>query len=77
MSILIDQCVPRKFHRLLKSWGYTASLVQEHIPANSPDPDVLQTAQQIDAALLTVDLDFSNILDYPPANYVGMIVMRY
>ena len=77
MSILIDHCVPRKFHRLLHEWGYPATLLQEHILADSPDPDVLQIAQTLDAALLTVDMDFSNILDYPPANYVGLIVMRY
>lgn len=30
-----------------------------------------------DAVLLTLDLDFANILDYPPADYGGIIVMRY
>lgn len=31
----------------------------------------------MDAVLLTVDLDFASILTYPPANYGGIIVMRY
>ena len=77
MSIFIDHCVPRKFHRLLQEWGYSSILLQEHLPVDSPDSDVLQTAQTLDAVLLTGDLDFSNILDYPPTDYVGLIVMRY
>ena len=37
----------------------------------------LHLPQRLDAVLLTVDLDFSSILDYPPANYGGIIVLRY
>lgn len=77
MSILIDHCVPRKYLRLLKSWGYDATILSQHIPADSDDPDVLKLAQTLDAILLTVDLDFSNILNYPPHNHAGIIVMRY
>jgi predicted nuclease of predicted toxin-antitoxin system len=77
MSILIDHCVPRKFHRLLSGRGYPASLLAEHGAPDTPDLDVIALAQTLDAALLTVDLDFANILNYPPGDYVGIIVMRY
>ncbi|MEQ8674808.1 MAG: DUF5615 family PIN-like protein [Aggregatilineales bacterium] len=77
MTILIDQCVPRRYLRLVADWGYSASLVSSHIPANSSDPNVIALAQKIDSVLLTADLDFSNILDYPPTNFAGIIVMRY
>ena len=75
--ILLDQCVPRRYLRLLHDWGYAANLITDHIPANSPDPDLLMLAGELDAVLLTIDLDFSNILDYPPATYGGILVMRY
>jgi predicted nuclease of predicted toxin-antitoxin system len=77
VSIFIDHCVPRKFHRLLQEWGYSSTLLQDHVPVDSADPYVLQIVQTLDAVLLTVDLDFSNILDYPPAEYMGLIVLRY
>lgn len=77
MSILLDQCVPRKFLRLLRSWGYEASLLTEHTAADAKDPIVINLAGELDAALLTVDLDFANILHYPPQNYGGIIVLRY
>lgn len=77
MSILLDQCVPRKFARLLKEWGYEATLLQSHTKSDAPDESVIQKAQELDAVLLTVDLDFANILDYPPKDYAGIVVLRY
>ena len=77
MSFLLDHCVPNKFLNLLKSWGYTATAVNQHIAADSDDSDVIQLAQKLDAVLVTVDMDFSNIFDYPPQNYAGIVVIRY
>jgi hypothetical protein len=77
MSILLDHCVPNKFLHLLTSWGYNATLLSQHIPPDSDDSDVLELAQLLDAVLLTLDLDFSNILTYPPSNYAGILVMLY
>lgn len=51
MKILLDQCVPRRYLRLLQEWGYDASLLATHIPPNSPDPDVISVATDIDAVL--------------------------
>ena len=75
--ILLDQCVPRKFQGIIKSWGYQVDLLTEHISSDSPDTKVIELAQTLDAVLLTIDLDFANILDYPPADYQGIMVIRY
>lgn len=77
MTLLLDQCVPRKYFHLLKKWGYKATLLNEHVSPTIDDPDVLALAKQLDAVLLTVDMDFSNIKTYPPQNYNGIVVMRY
>lgn len=69
--------MPRRYLRLLQEWRYEATLVTDHIPGDSPDTNVIALAGQLDAVLLTVDLDFANILDYPPADYGGIMVMRY
>ena len=75
--ILLDQCVPAKFQRIIKTWGYDVDLLKQHIAPNSPDPDVIELAKNLDAVLLTIDLDFSNIIDYPPQDFQGIIVLRY
>lgn len=77
MSVLLDHNVPAKFTRLPNEWGYAASRLTEHLEADADDVDVIVLAQHLDAALLTIDLDFANILDYPPARYGGILVMRY
>jgi len=77
MSVLLDHCVPSKFLHLVQSWGYDISPVKQYISPDSPDSAVIALAQQLDAVLLTVDMDFANILNYPPENYGGIIVMRY
>ena len=77
MSLLLDHCVPRKFLREIQSWGYEVSQLQEHITPDALDADVIALAQQLDAVLLTIDLDFANIFDYPPTNYAGIVVIRY
>ncbi|MBC7815144.1 MAG: DUF5615 family PIN-like protein [Burkholderiales bacterium] len=77
MSILLDNCVPRRYLRLLHEWGFNAHLSNVYIPEDADDKDVIALAVQRDAALLTVDMDFANILEYPPASHQGIIVLRY
>ena len=77
MSILLDQCVPRRYLRLLHEWGYAASPLADHAAIDSLDERVIAVAQSLDAVLLTIDLDFANILDYPPRDNHGIIVLRY
>lgn len=77
MTILIDHCVPLFVARWLDEWGYPVTLLKEHIPVDSPDSDVIELAQDLDAVLLTADKDFSSILDYPPDSHVGIIVLRH
>jgi predicted nuclease of predicted toxin-antitoxin system len=75
--LLLDNCVPRRYVRLLESWGYSAGVTSAHIEPDASDAEVIALAHDLDAVLLTVDLDFSNILDYPPAQHDGIIVLRY
>lgn len=75
--ILLDNCVPRRYLRLLSGWGYESTLMTDYIAADSADAEVISLAVRLDAILLTVDLDFANILDYPPADYGGIVVLRY
>jgi hypothetical protein len=64
--ILLDHCTPRRYLRLVQAWGYEADITINHIPQDANDTEVIALAQKLDAVLLTIDLDFSNILDYPP-----------
>lgn len=77
MTILLDSSTPRRYLHLLSEWGYLAELSSAHIAKDAPDSEVLALAARFNAVLLTVDLDFSNIMDYPPSQHGGIIVLRY
>lgn len=77
MTILIDACVPHRYLRLLREWGIASELSSDHLEKGAPDSDVILLAARMQATLLTVDLDFANILDYPPSDHHGIIVLRY
>jgi predicted nuclease of predicted toxin-antitoxin system len=55
--------------------GTTHSVVQQAL-GGQPDERVIDVCRHEGRALITLDLDFSNILAYPPANFTGIIVLR-
>lgn len=77
MSILLDHCVPHRYLRLLKAWGYPVSLLREHTRPDAPDLDVIRLAKRLEAVLLAVDSDFANAIDYPPQDYPGIVILCY
>jgi predicted nuclease of predicted toxin-antitoxin system len=42
-----------------------------------PDPEILAAAKEADRALLTADLDFSNLLLFPLGSHAGIVVARF
>jgi len=74
--ILLDHCVPRRYLALLAEWGYQAQINTAYLPADAPDVQVIALAQEQDTVLLTFDLDFANVLQYPPKDYAGILVVR-
>jgi predicted nuclease of predicted toxin-antitoxin system len=76
MKLIIDADIPRSFFSRLKESGYDVIDVRD-IP-NHPleDEEIFRLACKEQRALITRDLDFSNILHYPPASSFGIIVLR-
>lgn len=50
--------------------------LREHLPRSSPDPEVIAKAQDLDAILVSVNGDFSDIVAYPPRSYGGIIGLQ-
>lgn len=51
-------------------------LLREHLPTDSPDPAVIEKAQQLSCLLLSVNGDFTDIVKYPPRNYRGIVSLQ-
>ncbi|HLL76744.1 MAG TPA: DUF5615 family PIN-like protein [Pyrinomonadaceae bacterium] len=76
LRFFIDQCVPRSVGEALRGAGHEAEILREYIPPDSSDADVIAYAQKIDAILVTLNGDFADIINYPPAQFGGIIALQ-
>jgi predicted nuclease of predicted toxin-antitoxin system len=56
--------------------GHDAHSVVQQSLGGQPDDRVIEVCRREGRVLVTLDLDFSNILAYPPANFMGIVVLR-
>ena len=76
LRFFADHCIPNSIIQELQNAGYSVLRLKEHIPIESSDSKVLATAQEFDAILLSLNGDFTNILNYPPDRYKGIIAFQ-
>jgi predicted nuclease of predicted toxin-antitoxin system len=56
--------------------GHDAHSIVQQALGGQPDARVIDVCRSEDRALVTLDLDFANILIYPPAKFPGIVVLR-
>ena len=78
MSLLFlgDQCVPASITDALRDAGHRVLLLREVLPIRALDPIVLAKARELDAILVSLNGDFSDIVAYPPAEHGGIISIQ-
>ena len=76
MKFKTDENLPVEVDELLRQDGHDSLSVVDQQLAGHPDTDVAVTCQTEQRALVTLDLDFSDIRAYPPGDYHGIIVFR-
>jgi predicted nuclease of predicted toxin-antitoxin system len=76
MKFKIDENMPVECAEDLRQAGHDALKVGEQQLAGQPDVRVAQVCQAESRALVTLDLDFSDIRAFPPGDYAGIIVLR-
>ena len=60
----------------MRTLGHEAGFARDIGLAAAPDQDIAARAKTTAAALLTRDLDFADIRQYPPEDYAGIVVLR-
>jgi predicted nuclease of predicted toxin-antitoxin system len=75
-SFLIDASLPRPTAALVASYGHRATDVRDIGMSTASDEEVAAYAHANQLAILTADQDFGNLLDYPPDQYAGIVVVR-
>ena len=76
LPLLADECVYKATTDFMRSLGCDVVTVQELGLAGASDDVVIDKALALGRVLLTRDMDFSNILLYPPAQYLGIVVLK-
>jgi predicted nuclease of predicted toxin-antitoxin system len=76
MKFLLDANLPRSAAVLLCSLGHEVEDVRDVLPPGADDSIVAAYAQTHHLALVTRDFDFSDIRNYPPASYSGLVVLE-
>jgi predicted nuclease of predicted toxin-antitoxin system len=76
MRFFIDQCVPEMVPQMLEAESHTAMRLRDHIPTDTPDEGVIAKAQSLQAILISLNGDFSNIVQYPPSAYGGIVGLQ-
>ena len=76
MKFKIDENMPLAAAAILRQAGHDAETVFDEQLAGGNDQQLAQVCQREGRALVTLDLDFSDIREYPPAEYGGIVVLR-
>ncbi len=73
---LSDQCVPAEITEILRGHGHQVTLLREVLPIRSVDSVVIAKAQERGEILLSLNGDFSDIVAYPPTNFLGIVSIQ-
>ena len=77
MRFLIDANLPRSIIDLIVRLGHDPEFARDIGLAAAPDSAIAARAQTTHSALLTRDLDFADMRNYPPEYYFGIVVFRF
>jgi predicted nuclease of predicted toxin-antitoxin system len=72
----VDENLPEVAAKVLREAGFDAETVLSEGLGGAPDSSVALVCKKENRALITLDLDFSDIRTYPPKEYPGIIVLR-
>lgn len=76
MDVKLDENLGTKGVNILRSYGHDVTTVVEQDMQSYPDIDLIRECKTESRCLVSLDLDFSNPLVFPPEDYSGIAVLR-
>lgn len=76
LRFFADHCIANSVVQELQNAGHEVLRLKDHLPIESSDSVVITTAQKLHSILLSLNGDFTNILNYPPSKYKGIIALQ-
>ncbi|MCX7012238.1 MAG: DUF5615 family PIN-like protein [Candidatus Sumerlaeota bacterium] len=76
LRFFADHCVPNSVTRTLRDAGHEVLRLKDHLRRDSGDRAVLAKAQELNAILVSLNGDFTDIVTYPPSRYKGIVALQ-
>ena len=76
LRFLADECTFTQTVQMMQEMACTVIRIQDLDMIGASDPDVFQTALELEAVLVTTDRGFGDIRTYPPSSHHGIIVLN-
>jgi predicted nuclease of predicted toxin-antitoxin system len=77
LTFLIDEDIPRSTEKLLRDRGHKVLDVRDCGLRGEADEEVFRFAQKEKAVLLTGDLGFGNLLQFPVGKHSGVVIAHF
>ena len=76
MKFKTDENLPNEAATVLQAAGFDAETVWDEALSGATDGTLADHARREARVLVTLDLDFANIRNYPPDLHAGIVVLR-
>jgi predicted nuclease of predicted toxin-antitoxin system len=76
MRFKVDENLPIDVAEILRANNHDAMTIFDQEMVGQPDLKVASVCRAEERALVTLDLDFSDIRTHPPAAHAGIIILR-
>ena len=74
--VKLDENLGKRAQEILIHFEFDVSTVQEQNLTGTPDLNLIHVCRKENRCLVTMDLDFSNPIQFPPQQYAGIVVLR-
>jgi predicted nuclease of predicted toxin-antitoxin system len=76
MRVKLDENLGMRGAEIFRKHGHDVATVSGQQLQSSPDRELIRICANEDRCLVTLDLDFSQPLQFPPHKYAGIAVLR-
>jgi predicted nuclease of predicted toxin-antitoxin system len=76
LRFFADHCVPTSVIQALRDAEHSVFLLRDHVATDSEDGMVITKAQELEAILVSLNDDFSDIVTFPPSRFKGIVAIQ-